>query len=103
MAKVSVAADFVSSYTRVLLGNIILDNEETTMETEYLAYDSGVLFLKSLDTNLKEQQVRELLEGGFKEMEEVLKEYNILEHSESLKLVIVTGNCDKPIVYPLAF
>lgn len=112
MKKTQVAADFVSSITRVTLGNVILENEDTKMETEYLGCDAGILLLKDLSLN-DPYQIINLLCGCFNgndcELEEVLKEENVFDFSQTLEgismnvcgvqITVTRYDCDADEVY----
>ena len=100
MQKTQIATDFVSSLTRKTFGNIILESAEAKMETEYLNYDNGFLILRDLSSNAPYQIIK-LLSGCFKqndcELEEVLKEENVLESSDTLEGIIMVV-CGVPVV-----
>ena len=95
MKVTKVGVDFVSSFTRQLLGDIVIENEEVFLQAEYLAYDSGILFLKAYESNGTPEQVIELMAGCFEEgcnLQELLKDEGIFEELEELKGIVMSVN-----------
>ena len=95
MKVTKVGVEFVSSFTRQLLGDISLENEEVFLQAEYLAHDNGILFLKGLESNGTPKQVIELMAGCFEEdsdMEKLLKEEGIIKEHEHLEGIVMSVN-----------
>lgn len=95
MKVTKVGVDFASSFTRRLVGDIVLENEEAYLQAEYLAYDNGILFLKGFKSNGTPKQVIELMAGCFEEgcdLQEIFKDERVFEEPEELEGVVMSVN-----------
>lgn len=96
MKTTKVGVEFVSSFTRKLLGDIVLENDEASLQAEYLAHDSGILFLRSFrNDNLTPKQAIELIAGCFEEgcnLQEILQDENVFEDYEKLEGIVMSVN-----------
>ena len=95
MEATKVGVEFVSSFTRQLLGDIGLENEDVFLQAEYLAHDKGIIFLKGVESNGTPKQIIELMAGCFEEasdMEKILKEEGVIEEHEHLEGIVMSVN-----------
>lgn len=74
-------------------GGLFLENQESCMQTKFVVYNSGILFLECFDYLSDFKQRIELIAGCFEpdsNIEEVLREKGVLNTFEKLDGIVMT-------------